>query len=59
MTLLRGAAPLLVAHFYTRYMADLFGGSMLGWPTKRALGRGGLQNKHSTDVDSTPPPPLV
>uniref|UniRef100_A0A7S0SNZ9 Uncharacterized protein n=1 Tax=Mantoniella antarctica TaxID=81844 RepID=A0A7S0SNZ9_9CHLO len=30
--------PLLVAHFYTRYLADLFGGSMLGWPTKRALG---------------------
>ena len=22
--------PLLVAHFYTRYLADLFGGSMVG-----------------------------
>ena len=30
--------PLLLAHFYTRYLADLFGGSMLGWPTRRALG---------------------
>ena len=33
-----GAPPLLLGHFYTRYLADLFGGSMLGWPTKRALG---------------------
>ena len=23
--------PLLVAHFYTRYLADLFGGSMVGF----------------------------
>lgn len=29
--------PLLLGHFYTRYLADLFGGSMLGWPTKLAL----------------------
>jgi heme oxygenase len=28
----------LLAHFYARYLADLFGGSMLGWPTRRALG---------------------
>ena len=33
-----GAMPALLAHFYTRYLADLFGGSMLGWPTRRALG---------------------
>jgi heme oxygenase len=32
------STPTLIAHFYTRYLADLFGGSMLGWPTKRALG---------------------
>ena len=32
------APPLLIAHFYVRYFADLFGASMLGWPTKRALG---------------------
>lgn len=32
------APPLLIAHFYVRYFADLFGSSMLGWPTKRALG---------------------
>ena len=32
------SVPALTAHFYTRYLADLFGGSMLGWPTKRALG---------------------
>ena len=25
--------PLLVAHFYTRYLADLFGGSMVGVST--------------------------
>ena len=29
--------PLLLGHFYTRYLADLFGGSMIGWPTKLAL----------------------
>ena len=29
--------PLLLGHFYTRYLADLFGGSMLGRPTKLAL----------------------
>jgi heme oxygenase len=29
--------PLLLGHAYTRYLADLFGGSMLGWPTKLAL----------------------
>ena len=34
----RGGPPLLLAHFYTRYLADLFGGSMMGWPTRRALG---------------------
>ena len=33
-----GATPALLAHFYARYLADLFGGSMLGWPTRRALG---------------------
>jgi heme oxygenase len=32
-----GGPPLLLAHFYCRYLADLFGGSVLGWPTKRAL----------------------
>ena len=32
------ATPALLAHFYARYLADLFGGSMLGWPTRRALG---------------------
>jgi len=32
-----GGPPLLLGHFYTRYFADLFGGSMLGWPTKLAL----------------------
>lgn len=32
------ATPSLLAHFYARYLADLFGGSMLGWPTRRALG---------------------
>lgn len=32
-----GGTPLLIGHFYTRYMADLFGGSMLGWPTRLAL----------------------
>ena len=32
------APPLLIAHFYVRYFADLFGASMPGWPTKRALG---------------------
>ena len=30
--------PVLLGHFYTRYLADLFGGSMLGWPTKLACG---------------------
>ncbi len=30
--------PLLLGHFYTRYLADLFGGSMLGHPSKLALG---------------------
>ena len=29
--------PLLLGHFYTRYFADLFGGSMMGIPTKFAL----------------------
>jgi len=29
--------PILLGHFYTRYLADLFGGSMMGWPTKLAL----------------------
>lgn len=29
---------LLIGHFYTRYFADLFGGSMQGYPTKMALG---------------------
>lgn len=29
--------PLLLGHFYTRYLADLFGGSMIGYPTKLAL----------------------
>ncbi|KAJ1630426.1 hypothetical protein T492DRAFT_1002978 [Pavlovales sp. CCMP2436] len=28
----------LVGHLYTRYFADMFGGSMLGHPTKLALG---------------------
>jgi len=27
----------LISHFYTRYLADLFGGSMLGFPTRAAL----------------------
>eukprot|EP00287_Rhodomonas_sp_CCMP768_P003442 CAMPEP_0196730642 /NCGR_PEP_ID=MMETSP1091-20130531/10648_1 /TAXON_ID=302021 /ORGANISM="Rhodomonas sp., Strain CCMP768" /LENGTH=407 /DNA_ID=CAMNT_0042073687 /DNA_START=13 /DNA_END=1235 /DNA_ORIENTATION=- len=29
---------LLIGHFYTRYFADLFGGSMQGLPTRLALG---------------------
>ena len=29
--------PLLISHFYVRYFADLFGGSMLGKPTRAAL----------------------
>ena len=29
--------PLLLSHFYVRYFADLFGGSMLGRPTRAAL----------------------
>ena len=33
-----GAPPLLLGHLYTRFLADLFGGSLLGWPTKLALG---------------------
>jgi len=33
-----GAPPLLLGHAYTRYLADLFGGSMIGWPTALALG---------------------
>ena len=33
----RDGPPFLIAHFYCRYLADLFGGSMLGWPTRRAL----------------------
>jgi heme oxygenase len=33
-----GNPPFLVGHFYCRYLADLFGGSMMGWPTRRALG---------------------
>lgn len=32
------SADALVGHFYTRYFADLFGGSMLGLPTELALG---------------------
>ena len=28
---------LLISHFYTRYFADLFGGSMLGKPTQLAM----------------------
>lgn len=33
---------LLLGHFYCRYFADLFGGSMLGYPTKIALGLNGI-----------------
>jgi heme oxygenase len=32
------APPLLLGHLYTRYLADLFGGSMLGAPARFALG---------------------
>jgi len=32
-----GGPPLLLAHVYVRYFADLFGGSMLGRPTADAL----------------------
>ncbi|KAG8467608.1 hypothetical protein KFE25_006660 [Diacronema lutheri] len=36
---IEGASPdALLGHFYTRYFADLFGGSMLGTPTELALG---------------------
>jgi heme oxygenase len=35
---LPGGPPLLLAHAYVRYFADLFGGSMLGAPTQHALG---------------------
>jgi heme oxygenase len=31
-------SDLLLGHFYCRYFADLFGGSMIGMPTKLALG---------------------
>ena len=31
-------SALLLGHFYCRYFADLFGGSMLGYPTKVAVG---------------------
>eukprot|EP00929_Paragymnodinium_shiwhaense_P014560 TRINITY_DN122475_c0_g1_i1.p1 TRINITY_DN122475_c0_g1~~TRINITY_DN122475_c0_g1_i1.p1 ORF type:complete len:277 (+),score=67.00 TRINITY_DN122475_c0_g1_i1:86-916(+) len=34
------AGQLLISHFYTRYLADLFGGSMLGVPTRAALNLG-------------------
>lgn len=34
----RSSNDALVGHFYTRYFADLFGGSMLGYPTHLALG---------------------
>lgn len=44
-----GTPPLLVAHFYTRYLADLFGGSMLGWPTRRALGFSSVPNFYQHD----------
>ncbi|KAK3276821.1 hypothetical protein CYMTET_15133 [Cymbomonas tetramitiformis] len=33
---------LLLGHFYCRYFADLFGGSMLGYPTKIALALNGI-----------------
>ncbi len=34
----RASSDTLVAHLYCRYFADLFGGSMLGYPTQLALG---------------------
>ena len=40
------ATPALLAHFYARYLADLFGGSMLGWPTRRA--RSGSRRRRSS-----------
>lgn len=46
------STPSLVAHFYTRYLADLFGGSMLGWPTKRALGLSTVPKFYTHDVFS-------
>jgi heme oxygenase len=53
------ATPSLLAHFYARYLADLFGGSMLGWPTRRALGFKQTPQFYTHDVFDSGKPGVV